>query len=128
MPSLTGANTSNGGAVKCGTQRAIESWRSTESSMRFNPVSTLATVLLIVLFSVGAVGTVTAWWIGVHSELDKLALDRIIDEVQSGFYSGRVLAGRLERLNRFRCRVPSLLTEVLGVQPRARECKDPGGE
>jgi hypothetical protein len=42
-------------------------------------------------------------------------LNRITDEIESGFYSGRVLAGRLERLNTgwFRCDVPSILTEVL---------------
>jgi HAMP domain-containing protein len=40
-------------------------------------------------------------------------LERIINEVQSDFYSGRVLADRLEELNRSRCDVPSILTEVL---------------
>ena len=40
-------------------------------------------------------------------------LGRIIDEVQSGFYSGRVLAERLEQLNHSRFEVPSILVEVL---------------
>jgi hypothetical protein len=49
-------------------------------------------------------------------------LDRIISEIESGFYSGSVLAERLERRNRSGCDVPSVLIGVLRVQPGG-ECK-----
>jgi hypothetical protein len=52
-------------------------------------------------------------------------LERIINEVQSDFYSGRVLAERLEGLNRSRCDVPSILTEVLRSGSGGQEGKSP---
>lgn len=52
-------------------------------------------------------------------------LERIITEVQSDFYSGRVLADRLEGLNRSRCDVPSILTEVLRSGPGSGDGRHP---
>lgn len=67
---------------------------------------------IVLVCIVNLVLVVSAFWMIPGQS----ALDRIIDEVQSGFYSGRVLAERLERLNGFRCDVPSILTEMLRVQ------------
>jgi hypothetical protein len=81
-------------------------------------------ILGLVLCLAGVGGIAAALWIAsTQSEIE-----RMIGEVQSGSYSGRVLAERLEWLNRFRCDVPSILTGVLGVQPAAGERKDPGCE
>jgi HAMP domain-containing protein len=69
-------------------------------------------ILGVVSFLVGVgIGVAAAVWVG--SALPEL--DRIIGEVESGFYSGRVLADRLERLSPSRCDVPSVLTGVLRV-------------
>lgn len=79
-------------------------------------------ILGIVSFLLGVgIGVAAAAWVG--SALPEL--DRIIGEIESGFYSGRVLADRLERLNPSRCDVPSVLTGVLRVQLGAGERKDP---
>ena len=54
-------------------------------------------------------------------------LERIINEVQSDFYSGRVLADRLEELNRSRCDVPSYITDggVFQLWSKLAEKADP---
>ena len=71
-----------------------------------------------VLLSIVGVGALVAGF-RIVSIQEKLG--RIINEVQSGFYSGRVLAERLEQLNHSRFEfpsilvVPSILVEVLRV-------------
>jgi hypothetical protein len=70
-----------------------------------------------IVLCMAGIGGYEFWIVYTQAELD-----RIIGEVHSGFYSGRVLAERLERLDRFRCEVPSILTELLRVQPGARGC------
>ena len=63
----------------------------------------------ILLGAVGVVKGVEVWQIAsTRSELE-----RIYNEVESKIYAGRVLAERLDRLNRDRVDVPSILIEVL---------------
>jgi hypothetical protein len=89
-------------------------WRNPFALLVAGAIVAYFTMPLAILLWIAAVAGYVAEFRNVSTQSE---VERIIQEVQSGFYSGPVLAARLERLNRSRCDVPSILTEVLRVQP-----------
>ncbi len=74
----------------------------------------------------GAVG-LWAFAMGYWITWTGVEIEQMADELRSGRYDGSVLAGRLEWLNRrFGCRIPSVLTGVLRVQPASGSSKAVG--